>query len=196
MQKDPPRVKNANGSAHGQKGKRVRRKSTGLKRSAQGQKDSWGPLRVKRAKGSAEGAFWLPLVDFPTTLQKMPRVSRGLADIPYSCIRARSSTGSPEEILQQGERKVLDVFSEGKKCEKLQVQGSRKRFATLTKEYSLSHPRRGTIQEREAALCRPLLDSAVALWWPPIDFVLFFSFLNSATASKINPAPLGVRERE
>ena len=70
------------------------------------------------------------------------------------------------------------------------------RFATWTKRYSLSHPRRGTLQEREAALCRPLLDSAVALWWPPIDFVLLFSFLNSAAASKINPAPLGVREPE
>ena len=99
-EKGPPRVKQA---------KKVRRESKGQQ----------GPPRVKRAKGSAEGAFWLPLVDFPTTLQKMPRVSRGLADIPYSCIRARSSNGSPEERLQQGERKVLDVFSEGKKCEKL-----------------------------------------------------------------------------
>ena len=89
--KGPPRAKRTTGSAESQKG--------------------------KRAKGSAEGAFRLPLVDFPTTLQKMPRVSPGPADIPYSCIRARNFTGSPEKILQQGERKVLDVFSEGKKCE-------------------------------------------------------------------------------
>ena len=115
MQKDPPRVKNANGSAEGRKGKRVGRESSHQKRS----KGQQGPPRVKRAKGSAEGAFWLPLVDFPTTLQKMPRVSPGPADIPYSCIRARSSNGSPEEMLQQGERKVVDVFSKGKKCEKL-----------------------------------------------------------------------------
>ena len=113
MQKDPPRVKNANGSAEGRKGKRVGRESSHQKRS----KGQQGTPRVKRAKGSAEGALQLPLVDFPTTLQKMPRVSPGPADIPYSCIRARSSIGSPEQILQQGKRKVLDVLPEDKKCE-------------------------------------------------------------------------------
>ena len=115
MQKDPPRVKNANGSAEGRKGKRVGRESSHQKRS----KGQQGTPRVKRAKGSAEGALQLPLVDFPTTLQKMPRVSPRQADIPYSCIRAQSSNGSPEQMLQLGERKVLDVFSEGMKCEKL-----------------------------------------------------------------------------
>ena len=96
--------------------KRVWRESNGQKRSSRVKQAKKDPPRVKRAKGSAEGALRLPLVDFPTTLQKMPRVSPGPADIPYSCIRARSSIGSPEHILQQGERKVLDVFSEGKKC--------------------------------------------------------------------------------
>ena len=133
MQKDLPMAKNANGSADGRKGNRVWRESNERKRSAKSQTGKEGPPRVKRttgsaesqkgkrAKGSAEGAFRLPLVDFPTTLQKMPKVSPGPADIPYSCIRARSSIGSPEGMLQQGERKVFDVFSEGKKCEKLLV---------------------------------------------------------------------------
>ena len=117
MQNDLPRVKNANGSADDRKGSRVGQESKGQKGPPRVKQAKKGPLRVKRAKGSAEGALRLPLVDFPTTLQKMPRVSPGPADIPYSCIRAQSSIGSPERILQQGQWKVLDVFPEGKKCE-------------------------------------------------------------------------------
>ena len=119
MQNDLPRVKNANGSADDRKGNRVGQESKGQKGPPRVKQAKKGPLRVKRAKGSAEGALRLPLVDFPTTLQKLPRVSPGPADIPYSCIRARRFIRSPEHMLQQGERKVLDVFSEGKKCRKL-----------------------------------------------------------------------------
>ena len=97
--KGPARVKNAKGSAKGQERKRVRRWSKGQKgwarvKPSKRSKGQQGPPRVKRTKGSAEGAFWLPLVDFPTTLQKMPRVSPGPADIPYSCIRARVFWGN------------------------------------------------------------------------------------------------------